>query len=78
MAVGVSTSVDGGRGLRYHRRMPTKRSHVRVHAAADTVWSLIRDPQRWPWFPELGEMTMDGDRRHVTLPSGLQIGRAHV
>ena len=53
--------------------MPTKRSHVRIHAAADTVWSLIRDPQHWPWFPELGEMTMDGDRRHVTLPSGLPI-----
>jgi len=34
---------------------------------------MVRDPLDWAWFPELGVMTMDGDRRHVTLPSGLPI-----
>jgi hypothetical protein len=53
--------------------MPSRRSHVRIHASADRVWSMVRDPLDWAWFPELGVMTMDGDRRHVTLPSGLPI-----
>lgn len=54
--------------------MPTRRSHVIVKGAPDEVWGLIRDPLGWnPWFPEMGESSMEGDLRTITLPSGLAI-----
>ncbi len=48
------------------------RHHVRLAAAADTVWALLGDPARLgEWFPGIESCTVDGDQRIVTTGAGL-------
>ncbi len=46
----------------------------RVRASADTVWELAGDPSRLhEWFPGVVDCHVDGDRRTITLASGLSL-----
>lgn len=46
----------------------------RVRASADTVWELAGDPSRLQeWFPGVVDCQVDGDRRTITLASGLSL-----
>lgn len=54
--------------------MATLRQHTFVEASADRVWTLLRDPAGvTTWFPQMESVTVDGDRRTITLASGLPL-----
>ena len=52
--------------------MATIRRHVCIDCPAETAWALVGDPASVPrWFPRMDEVEVDGDRRRITLASGI-------
>ena len=50
------------------------RHHVRIHRTADEVWELVGDATRLhEWFPGITSCAVDGDRRTITLGSGMSM-----
>jgi hypothetical protein len=51
------------------------RREVVIDVAAATAWGVVGQPELLPtWFPGIVACRVDGDRRTVTLASGLTIG----
>lgn len=45
-----------------------------IAASADDVWALIGRPERLhDWFPGITEVSVEGNRREITLQSGLSL-----
>jgi hypothetical protein len=52
----------------------TMRREIWIDRAADTVWAVVGDPAAVTrWFPHMDAVEMDGDRRTITLASGLPL-----
>ena len=50
------------------------RNHIRIHRPAADVWALVGDPAALhTWFPGVVDCTVEGDRRVITLASGMQL-----
>jgi hypothetical protein len=55
-------------------RVATTRFERRIAASADTVWSVIAQPQSIPhWFPGVDSCTVDGARRVIRLANGMEM-----
>lgn len=53
--------------------MATMRRHVRIRRSADDVWAVIADAGAIAeWFPSMTASRVEGDRRWVTLGSGME------
>ena len=54
------------------RCVATIRRHVFIGCPADTAWALVGDPSSVTrWFPRMEQVEVDGDRRRITLASGI-------
>jgi hypothetical protein len=54
--------------------MGTMRQETWIDRGADDVWALIRDPGGvTAWFPQMTAVKVEGDRRTITLASGLDL-----
>ena len=54
--------------------MATARAHIRIDRPADEVWKAVTDPTLIKdWFPGLSDCTADGDMRHVTTTTGIEV-----
>ena len=50
------------------------RHEIRISAPADAVWERVNDAARLnEWFPGMIECTLDGNRRTITLASGMKM-----
>jgi hypothetical protein len=50
----------------------TIRRHVCIDCPADTAWAVVGDPGSVTrWFPRMEQVEVDGDRRRITLASGI-------
>ena len=50
----------------------TARRHVRIRRPAHEVWAIVGRPELLHlWFPGVESCTVEGDRRDVTVASGL-------
>ncbi len=54
--------------------MASLRHEVRIAAAADVVWEIIKDPTEIPeWFPGVESCTVDGSTRVLKTKNGMEI-----
>ena len=54
--------------------MATARAHIRIDRPADEVWQAVTDPTLIKdWFPGLSDCTADGNVRHVTTTTGIEV-----
>ena len=54
--------------------MATLRREVRIARAADDVWAVIADAGAIAeWFPAMESSSLDGETRHCSLRSGLEL-----
>ena len=54
--------------------MATMRREVWIDGSADAVWALVGDPAAVTrWFPGMVDVRLEGDRRVITLRSGLPL-----
>lgn len=50
------------------------RHHVQIARSADDVWARVSDAGRLhEWFPGMTDCVLDGNRRTITLASGLTL-----
>jgi len=54
--------------------MATARAHIRIDRPADEVWQAVTDPTLIKdWFPGLSDCTVDGNLRHITTTTGMEV-----
>ncbi len=54
--------------------MATTRAHARIDRPADEVWAVVTEPTGIAaWFPGVTACTIDGDVRHVTTATGVEV-----
>lgn len=54
--------------------MASLRHELRIAAAADVVWDIIKDPKAIPdWFPGVESCTVEGTTRVLKTKSGMEI-----
>ncbi|HEY3143742.1 MAG TPA: SRPBCC family protein [Acidimicrobiales bacterium] len=54
--------------------MATMRREIWIDRPADEVWAVVGHPAAvTKWFPQMTEVKVEGDRRIITLASGLDL-----